>query len=215
MGRDEISGRAVNLLPGELPSDVYMEVGMISCRKVMDLADAGDATGKLILSKVTELNKWRNLVKQNVMTSVYGVTRTGAREQLVPRLLELGMERKDVAKAASWLAKVTMESIGDAQVKALSTKITHHVDAEFADEVEEAPGRVRVTLTNGQVLEQKVWYASGSPQNQMTPAQIEARFMDCALLTKKEADARRLFAFVSDLPNRSSFEGFWPLLGAG
>jgi DNA-directed RNA polymerase len=113
MGRDEISGRAVNLLPGELPSDVYMEVGMISCRKVMDLADAGDATGKLILSKVTELNKWRKLVKQNVMTSVYGVTRTGAREQLVPRLLELGMERKDVAKAASWLAKVTMESIGE------------------------------------------------------------------------------------------------------
>jgi DNA-directed RNA polymerase len=113
MGRDEISGRAVNLLPGEFPSDVYMEVGMISCRKVMDLADAGDATGKLILSKVTELNKWRKLVKQNVMTSVYGVTRTGAREQLVPRLVELGMERKDVAKAASWLAKVTMESIGE------------------------------------------------------------------------------------------------------
>ena len=113
------------------------------------------------------------------------------------------------------LRTFTMESIGDAQVKALSTKITHHVDAEFADEVEEAPGRVRVTLTNGQVLEQKVWYASGSPQNQMTPAQIEAKFMDCAMLTKKEADARRLFAFVSDLPNRSSFDGFWPLLGAG
>ena len=113
------------------------------------------------------------------------------------------------------LRTFTMGSIGDAQVKALATKITHHVDAEFADEVEEAPGRVRVTLANGQTLEQKVWYASGSPENPMTSTQIEAKFMDCALLTKKEADARRLFAFVSDLPNRSSFDGFWPLLGAG
>jgi len=113
MGRDPVSGRAVNLLPGVLPSDVYMEVGQVACRKVMELADAGDETARLILTKVTDLPKWRKVVKQNVMTSVYGVTRTGAREQLVPRLLELGMERKDVAKAASWLAKVTMESIGE------------------------------------------------------------------------------------------------------
>ena len=113
------------------------------------------------------------------------------------------------------LRTFTMESIGDAQVKALATRISHHVDAEFADEVEEAPGRVRVTLANGQTFEQKVWYASGSPQNPMTSAQIEAKFMDCALLTKKEAEARRLFAFVSDLPNKPSFDGFWPLLGAG
>ena len=113
MGRDPVSGRAVNLVPGVLPSDVYMEVGQVACRKVMELADAGDQTGRLVLSKVTDLPKWRKVVKRNVMTSVYGVTRTGAREQLVPRLLELGMERKDVAKAASWLAKVTMESIGE------------------------------------------------------------------------------------------------------
>jgi 2-methylcitrate dehydratase PrpD len=113
------------------------------------------------------------------------------------------------------LRTFTMDAIADARVKALSTKISHHVDAEFADEVEEAPGRVRVTLASGQVFEQKVWYASGSPENPMTPAQIEAKFMDCALLTKTEAQARRVFAFVRDLPNKSSFDGFWPLLGAG
>ncbi len=47
------------------------------------------------------------------------------------------------------LRTFTMEAIADAQVKSLSTKIFHQVDAEFADEVEEAPGRVRVTLANG------------------------------------------------------------------
>lgn len=113
MGRDEISGRAVNLVPGDLPSDVYMEVGMVACRKVMDRQVAGDPTADLILSKVTMLNQWRKLVKQNVMTSVYGVTRTGAKEQLEPRLVELGIDRKDVAKTAAWLAKITMESIGE------------------------------------------------------------------------------------------------------
>ncbi len=46
----------------------------------------------------------------------------------------------------------------------------------------------------------------------MTPAQVEAKFMDCALLTRKEAEARRVFAFISDLPNKTSFDGFWSLL---
>lgn len=118
MGRDEVSGRAVNLIPGELPSDVYMEVGQVACRKVMERADAGDEIGKLILTKVTDLPKWRKVVKQNVMTSVYGVTRVGAKEQIEPRLIELGMERKDAPKAAAWLAKVTLESIGEKCVAA-------------------------------------------------------------------------------------------------
>ena len=113
MGRDEVSGQAVNLVPGDKPSDVYMEVGITAAAKVVVQADAGDETARLVLSKVTDLNKWRKLVKQNVMTSVYGVTRIGAKEQLEPRLVELGMERKHVAKCAAWLAKITMESIGE------------------------------------------------------------------------------------------------------
>ena len=113
MGRDEPSGRAVNLVPSDRPSDVYMEVAVVACRKVMDRADAGDEMAQLILSKVTNLTTWRKVVKQNVMTSVYGVTRIGAKEQLEPRLVEAGIARSQVAKAAAWLAKVTMESIGE------------------------------------------------------------------------------------------------------
>lgn len=113
MGRDEVSGRAVNLVPSDLPSDVYMEVGMVAHRKVMEKADAGDETARLILTKVTDLPKWRKVVKQNVMTSVYGVTRIGAKEQIEPRLIELGLERRSAPKAAAWLAKITLESIGE------------------------------------------------------------------------------------------------------
>lgn len=113
MGRDEASGRAVNLVPGEHPSDVYMEVGMVAMRKVMDRAAEGDEFARLVLTKVTRPDQWRKLVKQNVMTTPYGVTRIGASEQIQPRLVELGMERKDVSRTAHWLAKVTIESIGE------------------------------------------------------------------------------------------------------
>ncbi len=113
------------------------------------------------------------------------------------------------------LKTFTMAEIGDPRVKAFATKISHRVDPEFADEVEEAPGRVRVTLTNGETLEEKVWYASGSPQNPMTPAQIEAKFMDCARLTMKDEQARRVFAWTSALPEKASFADLWGLLRVG
>lgn len=113
MGRDEVSGRAVNLVPSDKPSDVYMEVAVVAQRKVMEQASAGDPIAQVILSKVASLPAWRKVVKQNVMTSVYGVTRIGAKEQLEPRLIEAGVDRAIVAKSAAWLAKITMDSIGE------------------------------------------------------------------------------------------------------
>ena len=113
------------------------------------------------------------------------------------------------------LKTFTMAAIADERVKALSAKISHRADPEFADEIIEAPGRVRVTLTNGESLEEKVWFPSGSPQNPMSPAQIEAKFFDCARLVFREEQVRRVFAFASDLPKQVSFDALWPMLRNG
>lgn len=113
MGLDEVSGRAVNLVPGNEPSDVYMEVAEVARRRVMEHAATGDEVAQVILAKATTSSHWRKIVKQNVMTSVYGVTRIGAKEQIEPRLIELGVDRKMVARASAWLAGVTMASIGE------------------------------------------------------------------------------------------------------
>ncbi len=110
------------------------------------------------------------------------------------------------------LATFTEKAIADEKVKAFAPKITHHIDAEFGDEVIEAPGRVKLTLTSGKILEHKVWYASGSVQAPMTAAQNEAKFMDCARLVLRDEQARRVFAWLGDLPKQRSFDELWPLL---
>jgi 2-methylcitrate dehydratase PrpD len=116
-----------------------------------------------------------------------------------------------VLHGAPAIATFTQKSIDEAAVKALAPKISHHVDAQFADELAEAPGRVVVTMTNGETLEKMVWYASGSPKNPMTPAQIEAKFFDCAKQAMKEDQAKQLFDWLVDLPKQASFAEFWKM----
>nr|GMC61098.1 DNA-directed RNA polymerase 3, chloroplastic [Ipomoea batatas] len=57
----------------------------------------------------------RKLVKQTVMTSVYGVTFIGAREQIKRRLEEKGLITDDrlLFRAACYAAKVTLSALGE------------------------------------------------------------------------------------------------------
>jgi 2-methylcitrate dehydratase PrpD len=119
-----------------------------------------------------------------------------------------------VLYGAPTLATFTEKALADAQVRALAAKISHHVDPEFGEEPLEAPGRVTVTLTNGKSFEKTIRYASGSPKSPMSPAQIEVKFFDCARQAVKEDQAKRIFAWLNDLPKQTSFAEFWPLLGA-
>ena len=119
-----------------------------------------------------------------------------------------------VLYGAPSLETFTEEAIDDPRVKALSMKISHHVDAEFADELLQAPGRVVVTMKNGDQREKKVWYASGTSQNPMSAKQIEAKFRDCAGHALRKEKVARLYAWLLDLPTQTSFKSFWPLLKA-
>ncbi len=107
----------------------------------------------------------------------------------------------------------TDKAIADPAVKAFAPKISHHVDSEFADEIATSPGRVVVILNDGERLEKKVVYASGSPQNPMTSLEIEAKFLDCARQSIDAERARKILAWLGDLPKQSAFDEFWKLLG--
>jgi len=85
LGRDEAGGRAVNLLPADVPQDVYSGVAAIVAQRVEEEAKGGVPEAQRLRGLVD-----RKLVKQTVMTSVYGVTTIGARAQVENRLRERG-----------------------------------------------------------------------------------------------------------------------------
>jgi DNA-directed RNA polymerase len=112
LGRDIEGAVNVNLFPSDRPQDVYQAV----CNRVIVTIEkdfhAGNAFAALLLGKIN-----RKLVKQTVMTSVYGVTNIGAREQIKNRLLE----RSDIEwpeapesminQTAMYLAKITLKEL--------------------------------------------------------------------------------------------------------
>ena len=112
LGRDEEGGAAVNLTPSPRPQDVYSVVCARVLQTVKEDAVAGNASAALLDGKVT-----RKVVKQTVMTSVYGVTLIGAKEQIKARLSELTTvdwpqpREAAIATAALYLAKVTLHSL--------------------------------------------------------------------------------------------------------
>ncbi|CAI9098735.1 OLC1v1035430C1 [Oldenlandia corymbosa var. corymbosa] len=116
LGKDSMEAAAVNLIAGDKPADVYSEIAtrvrdIIRLDSEKDPAtDPNAIVAKLLLDQVD-----RKLVKQTVMTSVYGVTYVGAREQIKRRLEEKGLIADDrlLFSAACYGAKVTMAALGE------------------------------------------------------------------------------------------------------
>jgi DNA-directed RNA polymerase len=126
LGRDEEGGRQVNLVDGERPRDVYSGVCAIVVEKISAEASReppANATeqdrrengfAKLVNGLID-----RKVVKQTVMTSVYGVTFIGARRQIQGRLeeklVDQGMDVDEAEAqaygAASYVAHVTMDAL--------------------------------------------------------------------------------------------------------
>jgi DNA-directed RNA polymerase len=78
MLRDSVGGRAVNLLPGSKPEDIYTEVMK---KVVIDLEERA-GLGEPTAQKWLPLMK-RSTVKRPVMTLPYGATRTGFADQIM------------------------------------------------------------------------------------------------------------------------------------
>ncbi|CAA0821104.1 DNA-directed RNA polymerase 3- chloroplastic [Striga hermonthica] len=116
LGRNSFEAAAVNLVAGDKPADVYSEIA----ERVLNIMkrdsekdpakDSNALLAKLLIGQVD-----RKLVKQTVMTSVYGVTYIGAREQIKRRLEEKGLitDGRLLFSAACYAAKVTLAALGE------------------------------------------------------------------------------------------------------
>eukprot|EP01023_Acetabularia_acetabulum_P055226 TRINITY_DN6357_c0_g3_i1.p1 TRINITY_DN6357_c0_g3~~TRINITY_DN6357_c0_g3_i1.p1 ORF type:complete len:1012 (-),score=142.80 TRINITY_DN6357_c0_g3_i1:272-3307(-) len=101
LGRDRKGAELVNLTPGERPSDPYTAIATQLKQLVEKQAEEGVKEAKLVLPFID-----RKMVKQTVMTSVYGVTFIGAREQIQNRLEEKGMTDQDTLRSCSRYAAI-------------------------------------------------------------------------------------------------------------
>nr|TKR97289.1 DNA-directed RNA polymerase family protein [Populus alba] len=116
LGRDSLEAAAVNLVAAEKPSDVYSEIAVRVHEIIRRDSNKDPATNPhALLAKILVDQVDRKLVKQTVMTSVYGVTYVGAREQIKRRLEEKGHITDDrlLFSAACYTAKVTLTALGE------------------------------------------------------------------------------------------------------
>ncbi len=112
LGRDVLGARSVNLLPAEAPQDVYSEIAAIVERKRR--ADAERGANEADIALALDGFVQRKVIKQTVMTTVYGVTKYGAKLQIAKQLKdkeEFPVER--VEEASKYLADKTFESLNE------------------------------------------------------------------------------------------------------
>ncbi|KAL2843293.1 hypothetical protein BJY01DRAFT_215842 [Aspergillus pseudoustus] len=109
LGGDREGAQQVNLEPSDRPSDVYSGVADFVKEVIAKEAAEGDPIAKLLQGKIT-----RKIVKQTVMTNVYGVTFMGAMKQVKKQLLDYYPEfSTDQTLAASqYIAKRIFDALG-------------------------------------------------------------------------------------------------------
>ncbi|KAM4738485.1 DNA-directed RNA polymerase, mitochondrial [Anableps anableps] len=107
LGRDVIGATSVNLMPCKVPQDVYSGVA-----KQVEELRARDAAKGLKIAEVLEGFISRKVVKQTVMTVVYGVTRYGGRLQIEKRLKEIDeFPKKHVWDASHYLVRLVFNGL--------------------------------------------------------------------------------------------------------
>ncbi|XP_057482545.1 DNA-directed RNA polymerase 1, mitochondrial-like [Actinidia eriantha] len=116
LGRDKLGAAAVNLVAGDKPADVYSGIAarvldiMLTDAQNDPATDPNALRARLLINQVD-----RKLVKQTVMTSVYGVTYIGARDQIKKRLKERCAIEDDTElfAASCYAAKTTLIALGE------------------------------------------------------------------------------------------------------
>ncbi|KAI9667612.1 MAG: DNA-directed RNA polymerase [Bathelium mastoideum] len=102
LGGDTLGAAQVNLEPGDRPADIYTAVAEMVREQCAKDAAEGHKYANIVLDKIT-----RKVVKQTVMTNVYGVTFIGARDQVWRQLEDLLPNLKNtvqICQCASYLA---------------------------------------------------------------------------------------------------------------
>lgn len=134
MGRDRVGAEAVNLLPSDVPVSVYWKIADALrpvledyARDDMELIEWQSVVqGKRIRRAIRRSEVARELlamlgkdvVKQNVMTLVYGVTAFGARDQVRGVLAEKGLEGHALTAGSMLMANSTLAATAEVVVAA-------------------------------------------------------------------------------------------------
>ncbi|KAK2763279.1 DNA-directed RNA polymerase [Arachnomyces sp. PD_36] len=111
LGGDIAGARQVNLEPSDRPSDIYTGVSEYVKEDIKKEAAEGVEIAKLLEGKVT-----RKIVKQTVMTNVYGVTFLGAIRQVRKQMEDYYPELKDSpyshALCSTYIARKIFKALG-------------------------------------------------------------------------------------------------------
>ena len=120
LGRDEAGGEQVNLMPRDRPGDVYTGIANVLRKIVADDEQNAEDLETRKLASLLAPHVDRKLVKQTVMTSVYGVTHVGARQQIQNRLKERGaVDDENVRyRVATYAASRTLDALSNLFVNA-------------------------------------------------------------------------------------------------
>lgn len=107
LGRDVEGAQSVNLNFSETPQDVYSAVVA-----TVEAARQKDAEKGVQIANELKGHVTRKVIKQTVMTSVYGVTRYGARLQIIRQLKDIGDFPPDMLyNASAYLTDKTFISL--------------------------------------------------------------------------------------------------------
>uniref|UniRef100_A0A182MFM0 DNA-directed RNA polymerase n=1 Tax=Anopheles culicifacies TaxID=139723 RepID=A0A182MFM0_9DIPT len=109
LGRDTPGAISVNLAPADVPQDVYSAVAAL-----VEENRAKDAQNNVKVATVLEGFIRRKVIKQTVMTTVYGVTRYGARKQIARQLEYIDEFPKEwIWPASSYLTVKTFDALSE------------------------------------------------------------------------------------------------------
>ena len=107
LGRDTKGAKSVSLAPSLMPQDVYSDVvNIIEKERIKDAAEG------VKIAKSLEGFVKRKVVKQTIMTTVYGVTQFGAMKQIEGQLKDVEeFPRELLSEGRMYLTKKTFESL--------------------------------------------------------------------------------------------------------
>ncbi|OTA96122.1 hypothetical protein M434DRAFT_393206 [Hypoxylon sp. CO27-5] len=141
LGGDIWGAQQVNLEPGDRPADVYSAVAELVKEGIAEDLEEDNFLAKAVDGKIT-----RKVVKQTVMTNVYGVTFVGAKAQV---LKQLDAAYPDLQKETGLPANMLASYIATKIFKALSTMFRGAHDIQYW--LGECAGRVCRALTPEQI----------------------------------------------------------------
>ncbi|VDK47255.1 unnamed protein product [Anisakis simplex] len=125
LGRDRQGGAEVNLLPSQLPADVYSSVAKRVEEKRLEDEKSEDENIRefaIALRKALPDTVPRKVIKQTVMTTVYGVTMYGGTQQIKRQLKALEIDDEQLGRFSSYLARKTFASLHDAFTSSMQLK---------------------------------------------------------------------------------------------